>query len=118
MKLFKKHMERVDKVKTYAGNNKVFTVAVVVIAAVLIFNAVNGNDETPPEVVSESGENSAIVGNIDGESEIAEVAEVSIKDKTIEKWRFYYIDVIILVVVGGFCLVMILRERKRTREEL
>jgi predicted transglutaminase-like protease len=35
-----------------------------------------------------------------------------------ETWRFYFIDLVILGVGGGFCLVMILRQRKKTREEL
>jgi hypothetical protein len=37
---------------------------------------------------------------------------------SVESWRFYFIDVIVLVVGGGFCLVMILRQRRKTREEL
>jgi len=32
-----------------------------------------------------------------------------------EKWRFYFIDLWILGIVGGFCFIMILRERKKSK---
>jgi hypothetical protein len=114
VKLFKKHMERVERVKTYAGKNKVFSIAVVAIVVFLIVNAVGGgNDELPPEVVPGTGEEVTNNGEVGEQEAVAESV-----DKSIEPWRFYYIDVIILVVVGGFCVVMILRERRRTRDDL
>ena len=34
------------------------------------------------------------------------------------QWRFYWIDLWILVVGGGFCSVMIIREKRKAREQL
>lgn len=34
------------------------------------------------------------------------------------KWRFYPIDLGILLVGGGFCSIMIVRERKKAKEKL
>ena len=33
-------------------------------------------------------------------------------------WRFYPIDLWVLVIGGGFCTVMILKEKKKARETL
>jgi hypothetical protein len=49
---------------------------------------------------------------------ISENAETPAAEPQRDIWRFYFIDVIILGAGGGFCLIMILRERKKTKEAL
>jgi heme/copper-type cytochrome/quinol oxidase subunit 3 len=100
--LFAAHKKRVEKVKAFASKNKIF-VAMMIFAAVFLFI----NFVVQPH--NQQCESEVIV------CENANVAESTTEPET---WRFYFIDVIILVAGGGFCTVMILRERRRTREEL
>ena len=109
MKIFKNHKKRVEKVKDFAGKNKVFVITMIIAIIFLLFNFVFVSNENPriPEsevVVSESS-----VDETEGSAAI---------ENTRETWRFYFIDLIILGVGGSFCLIMILRQRKKTREEL
>ena len=109
MKFIEKHNERVEKVRDFTGKNKVFTIAAVIIVIFILIkfigNAVNPTPEEPPNVINN--------GNF-LEIEVEEATEEPEK----ETWRFYFIDLWILGIGGGFCFVMILRERKKTREGL
>jgi Na+/H+ antiporter NhaC len=102
--LFAAHKKRVEKVKAFTGKNKIF-VAMMIFAAVFLF--INF-------VIQPNNQQSE---NQQCESEVI-VCENAVSATEPETWRFYFIDVIVLVVGGGFCTVMILRERRRTREEL
>jgi preprotein translocase subunit YajC len=104
MKLFQNHKKRVEKVKDYAGKNKVF-VATMIVAIIFLFI----NFVIQPNNPQRENHETTISDN----SAIAETTA-----ETQREWRFYFIDVIVLVTVGGFCTIMILRERKKTREEL
>jgi hypothetical protein len=95
-------MKRVEKVKNYAGNNKVFVATMLVAVVFLLFNFVFTSDNTPQEEII---------------SEISEY-ETPAAEPQREIWRFYFIDVIILGAGGGFCLIMLLRERRKTKEAL
>ena len=44
-------------------------------------------------------------------TEIAETEESA-------HWKFYPVDLAILAIGGGFCSIMIIRERKKAREQL
>ncbi|MCL1832773.1 MAG: hypothetical protein FWG45_07725 [Oscillospiraceae bacterium] len=86
MKLFKKHMERVYKIKDYAAKNKIFTLAAVVIVVILIINAVNSDSEPtqPPEAIPDTSEESTTNGKI------GEVGEVDVPG-FIRKWRLWWL---------------------------
>jgi len=104
------HKERVEKVKDFAGNNKVFTVIAVIITVFLlanfIFSKVNQSEKTSlPR--SENSQNA-----------VNEDAENQPQTSKIPKWEFHWLDLWIFAGVGGFCVIMIVRERKKAREEL
>ena len=107
MKGFKNHMKRVEQVKNYAGKNKVFIITMLVAVIFLLVNFVfTSNPKITPvteEIIAESTEQAEQVAVVNSQREI---------------WRFYFIDLIILTAGGGFCLIMILRERKKTKEAL
>ena len=105
MKLFKNHKIRVEKVKDFAGKNKVFVITMIVAAIFLFFNFV-----IQPHNMRQDENQAVISENVDNETEQS--------SNQVESWRFYFIDVIVLVAGGGFCTVMILRQRRKTREEL
>ena len=96
MKLFKNHKTRVEKVRSFGSKNKIFVITAIVAVVFLLANFVFNVKDKPPH---EGGENAA-----------AEIEPLS--------WRFYPIDLAILGVGGGFCTVMIIRQRKKTKEEL
>lgn len=91
------HSKRVEKVRDFASHNKIFTVIAVILIAFLLFRTVNRNPQQPE----------------------TEQAEQSVTDETEENgWRFYPIDLVVLGVSGGFCTIMIIRERKKAKEGL
>jgi Fe2+ transport system protein B len=108
MKLFNKHKKRVEKVKDFTAKNKVFAVMMVVAVIFLLFNFVFVSRESP-QIIPQN--DVSISDNVENE------AETAIEPQR-ETWRFYFIDLIILGAGGGFCLIMILRQRRKTREEL
>lgn len=90
------HKERVTQVKGFVGKNKLFTVTA--IAAVVL-----------------------LCGNfVFTKADIAETSEASSQSETedMPEWQFYPLDFWILLIGGGFCTVMIIRERKKAKEEL
>jgi len=109
MKLFEKHKKRVEKVKDFTAKNKVFAIMMVVAVVFLLVNFVFTSDKNPQEE-----HDTAII------SENADVTEepAAVTQTQRETWRFYFIDLIVLGAGGGFCLIMILRQRKKTKEEL
>ena len=108
------HSERVAKVRAYFEKNKLFSLVVVVIAIVIIGNFImNGitaiKEKDKPtsyasEEVVENTEKSADTNNNQEEES--------------SHWRFYWIDLWVLVGGGGFCVVKILQEKKKAREKL
>ena len=97
-----KHKERVQKIKNFTEKNKVFVI-MAVIAVIFLFSGFffsKENDVKTPEIIqTETSENT---------EETAENPQ----------WQFYWSDLWVLVGVGGFCTVMIIRERKKLKEEL
>lgn len=97
-----KHKERVQKVKDFTEKNKVFVIMAVIAVIFLCSNSFfsKENDvKTSETVQSEAVENT---------------------EETADKlqWQFYWTDLWILLGAGGFCTVMIIRERKKAKEEL
>lgn len=94
------HKERVARVRGFVNRNKVFTVMAVIAAVWLLGNF----------IVQKAPTNSNFSETEPSQSEAAEVE--------LPEWQFYPIDFWILLIGGGFCSVMILREKKKAKEEL
>lgn len=97
----RKHQERVRNVRKFAANNKLFLVIAAILCVYLIGNAVS------KERATYSTE------EITAQTEVTE--QVQQEDL---HWRFYPIDLWILLIGGGFCTIMILKEKKKARETL
>jgi hypothetical protein len=99
--MFGKHRQRVKKVKDFAAKNKVFTVAAAAIVIFLLIGVIsNGGKETKTEPTAPPPQ------------------EEQARPEEGETWRFYFIDLWILGIGGGFCFVKILRQRRKAKEEL
>ena len=109
------HNERVKKVRSYIEKNKFFSVVAAIIVVALIGNFIINKvaeakakdiaaSSVQEEIVEETEENSADTNINQEEDEI--------------HWRFYWIDLWILLGGGGFCLIKILQEKKKAREKL
>ena len=94
----KNYKERLATVKNFTAKNRLFSLIAIALVLFLLGNAVAhriGDDKSKPIV---------------SETEITETES--------EHWRFYPVDLGVLVVGGGFCTIMIIRERKKAREKL
>ena len=97
-----KHNERVQKIKNFTEKNKIFVIMAVIAVSFLFsgfFFSKENNVKTLEIIQTETSENT---------EETAENPQ----------WQFYWSDLWILLSVGGFCTVMIIRERKKLKEEL
>jgi hypothetical protein len=103
------HRERVEFVKDFASTNKVFTVIAVII--VLLFSGTF--------VLGAVSENSQKIPQQEIQIENAESLEQSAEvQKTLPQWEFHSIDLWILGVGGGICLIQIMREKRKGREQI
>lgn len=93
MNFRKSQKERAGAVRDFLSSNKLF-LAIALLAALWTGGGLlNGKQpESPPET-AQTGE-------------------------AVPEWRFYPSDLVILAVGGGFCSVMIIRERRKAKEEL
>jgi hypothetical protein len=110
------HKERVELVKDFASKNKVFTVIAVIIVLLFAGTFMLG-------VVSENSQDVALeeiqTGNSESSVENAESVEHdSNVQKTLPQWEFHSIDLWILGIGGGICLVQIVREKRKGREQI
>lgn len=96
-----KHKERVQKIRNFTEKNKVFTIMAVIAVIFLLSNFFFSKDNTEKNLP-------------DTETVQAETEENPPK----AEWQFYWSDLWILAVGGGFCTVMIIRERRKAKEEL
>lgn len=97
-----KHKERVRQVKNFAEKNKIFVIMAVIATIFLCSNfflSKEKNNEIPETVQSENAENTEENGSK-------------------PQWQFYWTDLWVLIGAGGFCTIMIIRERKKAKEEL
>ena len=90
---------RVEKIKKFVAGNKVFTLVAILVMILLSCNLLFSKDKTATE--DDSSYSSA-------EQDIEEDLH----------WQFYWSDLGVLVIGGGFCTFMIIRERKKAREKL
>ena len=88
---------------------------VVVIAIAIIGNfvmngitAIKGKDKPTSSVSEEIAEN----------TEEASADTKNNQEEESSHWRFYWIDLRILIGGGGFCVIKILQEKKKAREKL
>lgn len=109
MKFKEAHKKRVEKVTEFANQNKVFTIIAVIIAIYLLFSMVNNsidryNGKSPENHTSQAE-------MITEETETSETEEDN-------QLHFYWIDLWVLLGGGGFCVIMIIREKKKAREKV
>ena len=98
MKNQEKRKERIEKVKKFTAKNRLFILLAIVCCFYLLGTTIFGKETEPPK-------------QDQTQAEIVQQQEP-------EHWRFYWIDVWVLAVGGGFCTVMIIREKKKAKEEI
>ena len=94
----KSYKKRLTSVRQFTAKNRLFSLIAIALLLFLTGNAVYhriGENKSQPVV-----------------------PETEITDTDPEHWRFYPVDLAVLIIVGGFCTMMILRERKKAREKL
>ena len=96
------HKERVQRVRAFTEKNKLFTVIAMAIVVFLITNFLFSKGKDKPDEPSSQAETSQ-TDNVEGEP---------------LEFHFYWSDLVILVSVGGFCLIKIIQEKKKVREKL
>ncbi len=102
-----KYAERVEKAKKLIDKNRLFTIIVI---GVLI--SIFGNflfSKVNPDYHSDE--------TAQTQMETSETESIPIEENPM-KWRFYWSDLYVLVGAGGFCTIMIIRERKKERDSL
>ncbi|MCM1508090.1 MAG: hypothetical protein NC177_13305 [Ruminococcus flavefaciens] len=94
-----KHNERVQKIKSFTEKNKIFVI-MATIAVIFLFSGFFFSKENDVKT--------------------SETIQTENAEETVEnpQWQFYWSDLWVLLGVGGFCTVMIIRERKKLKEEL
>ncbi|MDE6707611.1 MAG: hypothetical protein K2K06_06215 [Oscillospiraceae bacterium] len=97
-----KYAKRVEIAKDFINKNKLFTVIAIITMCYLLcsflFSKVNSDFSS-------------------NDVEINEIQETEEKEN-IMRWQFYWSDLVILASGGGFCTIMIVRERKKERDNL
>ena len=96
MKRTEKQSNRADKVKRFIAKNWLFLMIAIIMCLYLLGTAVQKQNAEPSQ----------------------EQTEVTQEVQEETHWRFYPIDLWVLLVGGGFCTVMILREKRKARETL
>lgn len=89
------HKKRADSVQHFLSSNKLFVVIALVAAIIIGTGLFKGKTVEVPASETQQTE-----------------------EATVPQWRFYPSDLIVLLVGGGFCTVMIIRERKKAKEGL
>ena len=130
MKLFRKYNERSQKIERFMMKNKLFCLAIAVTIIIALAGKISDISENvkmmkQSEVsVSEEQDGEKVATGVNLENEADEkvatsgnLEETDNKDNGIH-WRFYWIDLVVLVVGGGFCGIQIIRERAKTKEKL
>lgn len=95
------HKERVAGIKDFAEKNKLFMLLACIVVIWLLGNFLFS--KASPEQNEQDAQ--AV------QTEASETTELP-------EWQFYPIDAVILLVCGGFCVIMIIREKKKAKEEL
>ena len=94
--MFEGHRKRAEKVRGYFSQKRAITLFTILASIALLVSLVMNHQ------VKETDANTQ---------------ETTASD-TDESWRFYPVDLIVLGAGGGLCAVMMLREKRRAKEEL
>ena len=94
--MFEGHRKRAEKVRGYFSQKRAITLFAVLASIALLVS---------------------LVMNYQVKETDADTQETAASD-TDESWRFYPVDLVVLGAGGGMCAVMMLREKRRTKEEL
>jgi len=94
--MFEGHRKRAEKVRGYFSQKRAITLFAILASIALLFSLVMNHQ------VKETD---------------ADVQETAASD-TDESWRFYPVDLVVLGAGGGLCAIMMLREKRRSKEEL
>ena len=92
--MFEGHRKRAEKVRGYLAKNKAVAVIAVLAAIALLVNLVVNHDVQKTDT------------------------QETVQTETDESWRFYPVDLVVLGAGGGLCAIMMLREKRRAKEEL
>lgn len=108
--------ERAIKIERSILKNKLYILICIIVIAFLAVTALTKDNSN--DVVSINTENSDTVevdnDDLDKTSFVDGMAATSGK---VLKWKFYPIDAWILGVGGAFCTVMIIKERRKAKED-
>lgn len=105
------HKMRVEKVKEFTEKNKLFTIIALITVIYLAFNIISGMISKKDNEITDTATSQS--------EEISEKAETeAVEEYDDEHLHFYWIDLWIFLIAGGFCTVMIIREKKKAREKL
>lgn len=109
MKKRTSHSERVERVQQYAGHNRVYIIGVI---AVIIFLSLG--------FISKSKKpDAAEYRHPEGYSESSTTdTDSNTPPEYNPQWNFSWFDLAILGIGGGFCTVMIIRERRKARDTI
>ena len=92
--MFEGHRKRAEKVRGYFSQKRAITLFAILASIALLVSLVMNHQvkETEPQETAQT--------------------------ETAESWRFYPVDLVVLGAGGGLCAVMMLREKRRAKEEL
>ena len=94
--MFEGHRKRAEKVCGYFTQKRAITLFAILAAVALLVS---------------------LVMNYQVKESDADTQETTASE-TDESWRFYPVDLVVLGAGGGLCAVMMLREKRRAKEEL
>jgi len=107
------HKDRVAKVKGFAEKNKMFTFFAVLLCIYIAVSLATGKFRENPTAEEQTSTSQS--EQIEGEEKVD--TNINSEKEELPKWRFYSIDLWILLGGGGFCLIKILQEKRRAKEE-
>lgn len=92
--MFEGHRKRAEKVRGYFSQKRAITLFAILASIALLISLVMNHQvkETEPQE--------------------------TVQTETTDGWRFYPVDLVVLGAGGGLCAVMMLREKRRAKEEL
>lgn len=113
------HKQRVEKARDFTNKNKLFIVIVGIILCFFIGSFIHNRVTEYKEYRElQTAPNTSITTSANTETESTVATNSNEKSKEKPHWRFYWTDAWILAIGGGFCVIMIIRERAKAREKL
>lgn len=94
--MFEGHRKRAEKVRGYFTQKRAITLFAILAAVALLVSLVMNHQVKESDVDTQD----------------------TAQSETSESWRFYPVDLVVLGAGGGLCAMMMLREKRRCKEEL